>query len=204
MGHSCGGDNGCDGIVALKGMKAVILAGGRSSRMGEDKALMAFGQNKSLARHVSDKLLGIFGEVFIASKDDKFNDLDKSVKVLLDDSSEYSPMLALAGVLERFSEPVFIQPVDMPFLSVNGIKDMSKFKDDFEIAIAAEGERDHCLCGFFSPVVASRARELAACGEHSISKLLKASDTIRVELAGENEGLNLNTPDDMLKAKNGA
>lgn len=102
MGHSCSSEGACDGFMELKKQTAVVLAGGRSTRMGEDKALMDFKDGKSLASYVSGRLLAVFDDVYISSKGDKFKDLDKSVKILLDDSELHSPLIALASVLKRF------------------------------------------------------------------------------------------------------
>lgn len=197
MGHSCSSQASCDGFIELKKQTAVVLAGGRSTRMGKDKAIMSFKDDKSLARYVSDRLLAVFGEVYVASKNDKFKDLDEKVQILLDDDSEHSPLIALAGVLKKFKKPVFIQPVDMPFVSANSIKDMFRLSEDFEVVIACEGDRDHNLCGFFSPSVADKALGLASKGEHRVSALLGLCDVIRVELGGEKEGINLNFAEDL-------
>lgn len=200
MGHSCSSDSACDGFIELKKQAAVVLAGGCSTRMGSDKALMDFKDGKSLANYVSGRLLAVFGDVYVSSKSDKFKDLDKSVKILLDDSELHSPLIALSSVLKRFKKPVFIQPVDMPNLSANSIKDMFRLSNDFEVVVACEGERDHNLCGFFSPSVAKKALELAKSGEHKVGALLSICDVIRVELGGKKEGVNLNSPKDLADA----
>lgn len=88
----------------------------------------------------------------------------------------------------------------MPNVSANSIKDMFRLSDDFEVVIACEGGRDHNLCGFFSPNVADKALNLAKSGEHSVGALLKLCDVIRVELGGEKEGINLNSPEDLANA----
>ncbi|AQW83952.1 molybdenum cofactor guanylyltransferase protein A [Campylobacter pinnipediorum subsp. pinnipediorum] len=202
MEHSCK-DNGCDGFLLMKQQQScVVLAGGKSSRMGVDKALMPFKDKASLSAYVTDKLSSIFKEVYISAKNNKFNNakLNQSIKFIADESDESSPMIALASILHHFNEPVFIQPVDMPFLKPDSIKDMSKLKDDFEIVIACEAERDHVLCGYFSPSVADKARKLAKDGKHKIKELLKICDVVRVELSGDDEGVNLNNPDDLKKA----
>lgn len=51
----------------------VILAGGKSSRMGRDKTLLPFGGFATLAHYGAHKFERIFERVFVSSKFDKFN-----------------------------------------------------------------------------------------------------------------------------------
>ena len=52
---------------------AVILAGGKSSRMKQDKALLPFGDTNSLAEFQYRRLSKIFSKVYISSKNNKFD-----------------------------------------------------------------------------------------------------------------------------------
>ncbi|MCF6173461.1 MAG: NTP transferase domain-containing protein [Campylobacteraceae bacterium] len=52
---------------------AVVLAGGKSSRMGRDKALLQFGWYDTLVEYQYRKLEAIFDKVYISSKEDKFD-----------------------------------------------------------------------------------------------------------------------------------
>ena len=51
----------------------VILAGGKSSRMGRDKTLLPFGGFATLTHYGAHKFGQIFERVFVSSKFDKFN-----------------------------------------------------------------------------------------------------------------------------------
>ena len=51
----------------------VILAGGKSSRMGRDKALLPFGGFATLTHYGAHKFGRIFERVFVSSKFEKFN-----------------------------------------------------------------------------------------------------------------------------------
>ena len=50
----------------------IILAGGKSSRFGEDKSNIRLG-NKTLLDHTIDKIEKEFSEILIISKDKKYN-----------------------------------------------------------------------------------------------------------------------------------
>ena len=53
----------------IKNIPCVILAGGKSSRMGEDKSLLPFPPYKTLTHYQYQRLNKIFKNVYISSKD---------------------------------------------------------------------------------------------------------------------------------------
>ena len=55
----------------------VILSGGKSSRMGEDKSLLPFSSSQTLIQYQYDRLKPYFKNIYISSKVDKFNFLEK-------------------------------------------------------------------------------------------------------------------------------
>jgi len=68
---------------------AVIFAGGKSSRMGKDKASLPFGSYDTLAEYQYQRLKKIFSDIYIGSKTDKF---DFNAPLILDRYSVSSPM----------------------------------------------------------------------------------------------------------------
>ena len=51
----------------------VILSGGKSSRMGEDKSLLPFSSSSSLIEFQYRRLEPYFKNIFISAKNDKFD-----------------------------------------------------------------------------------------------------------------------------------
>ena len=110
----------------------VILAGGKSSRMGRDKTLLPFGGFATLTHYGAHKFGRIFERVFVSSKFDKFNPplplvkdaspeefsrlnltearndaSTNSAQISAQDTSNlsepaFSPMLALYSILKNF------------------------------------------------------------------------------------------------------
>ncbi len=110
----------------------VILAGGKSSRMGRDKTLLPFGGFATLTHYGAHKFGRIFDHVFVSSKFEKFNpplplikDADaeeisrsnltesrndttpNSAQISVQDTANlslnaFSPMLALYSILKNF------------------------------------------------------------------------------------------------------
>lgn len=79
----------------------VILAGGKSSRFGSDKALV-------FAKKQYEYMREFFDEVYISTNEDKF---DFECELILDSSEIKAPIFALRDILERLDE-VFVLSVD--------------------------------------------------------------------------------------------
>ena len=102
---------------------AIILAGGRSSRFGKDKARLKI-TDKSLSYHQYKKLKKIFKKVYISSKKDKF---DFKAPIIYDKHKVYLPIFSLINLLKKH-HIIFILPVDVPMLSFKTIKKLLKEK----------------------------------------------------------------------------
>ena len=185
----------------------VILAGGKSSRMGRDKTLLPFGGFATLAHYEAHKFAQIFKRVFVSAKFSKFNPPLPLIKDAEDVSrpnlSEdiFSPMLALYSVLRNFKdESVFIAPADMPFISEECVRELYKFSGEYDMVVAADESHVHSLCGFFSADLASKAGELFAASEHKIGLLRDRCRCKIVKFKDEKQFFNINYPSDYEEA----
>ena len=91
-----------------------ILAGGKSHRMGKDKANMLF-RGKKLIRRIVDRLAGLQGEIIIiGSVALQFRDLD--VRTITDLYPNYGPLGGLYTALALATNPIIACiACDMPF-----------------------------------------------------------------------------------------
>jgi molybdopterin-guanine dinucleotide biosynthesis protein A len=176
----------------------VILSGGKSSRMGEDKTFLSFLNSRTLIDFQVNKLSQLFKRVYISCKENKFNE---PYNLILDTSSIYSPMIALKTILEELKEDkVFIITIDAPFLSETTIKDICKNKNLYDIVIAKNGDKVHNLLGIFSSSCLDNITQYIQSDNHKISHLIKNSNSKIMEFENKNEFLNINTKKDYQKA----
>lgn len=102
-------------------LEALILAGGESRRMGENKALIKFG-DKPLLLHVVEKVMRMAREIIVViGKNDELNDyaaiLPSSVKILKDAVNGKGPLVGiLTGMQKMCSEYAVVLPCDSPFV----------------------------------------------------------------------------------------
>jgi len=103
-------------------ISAVILAGGKSSRMGKDKALLPFGDYSTLSEYQYRKLEPLFENVYLSAKEDKF---PFKANIIYDIYEEYNPLNALISAFKQIDcDAIFLTSVDMPLLEVESISSL--------------------------------------------------------------------------------
>ncbi|UTJ06748.1 molybdenum cofactor guanylyltransferase MobA [Arcobacter roscoffensis] len=179
----------------------VILCGGKSSRMGEDKSLLPFDDKSTLTQYQFDRLKPYFKDIYISSKIDKFDFLDKN-RLLLDESEVYSPIAAIDSILNKLNEEkIFIITVDTPLVSIDSINKLISSSDDYDITVA-KTIRTHNLCGVFSKSIKNTTEKMLNDDFHKVGFLLQNNKTNIIQLPNDDEFINLNHKEDYLKSLN--
>lgn len=177
----------------------VILAGGKSSRMGKDKSLLPFRGYQSLTQFQHARLSSLFESLLISTKEDKF---DTRLELILDDNDEFSPMVALEKIFSNFdNRHIFILSVDTPFVTEKEIKKLYNFIDEFDIVIPKTPSYTHQLCGFYHSSLAPICKKLASNNIHKIRKLYEFAKVKYVEFDNEKPFVNLNYEYEYQKAQ---
>ena len=101
-------------------MTCAILAGGRSKRMGRDKATLPF-KNRPLITYVHEIVRQVFSEVFIVSK--HHSAIEGIGSPILEDitSREGSLVGIASALLYAATDYVFVVGCDMPFIRKDAI-----------------------------------------------------------------------------------
>lgn len=179
---------------------AVIIAGGKSSRMGEDKALLPFAQDHTLAEYQYKKLQNIFQYVALSAKKDKFN---FDCHVITDNHEASSPLVGILSIFEALTdaESIFILSVDAPFVDKTVIQSiMEKENSELDAIIAQSPSGVQPLCGLYRKSILTLAQKQYKQGKHKLQDLLAEAKTEFVTFE-ENEAFdNLNHPQEYEKA----
>jgi len=170
---------------------AVIFAGGKSSRMKEDKALLPFEKYKTLSEFQYKKLQKYFHHVYLSSKKNKF---DFDCEVLLDTHIEHSPLVALVSIFEKLdAENIFILSVDAPLVD-NSIftKLFQNFDTQYDAIIAQSPHGLQPLCGIYNRSIITKAKQSLSKDMHKLTHLLKNTHTQVIHFDNEDLFTNLN------------
>ncbi|MGD9678528.1 MAG: molybdenum cofactor guanylyltransferase [Vulcanibacillus sp.] len=113
----------------------IILAGGKSSRMGKDKSILAIDNNQTLISNTVSILNEIFDEVIIISNSkNKYG--FKNVQETSDIFLESGPLGGIhAGLSVSKNNSIFVVACDMPFLDKSLIEFLLEQNYGFDITV---------------------------------------------------------------------
>jgi molybdopterin-guanine dinucleotide biosynthesis protein A len=103
--------------AVLSSVSAIVLTGGKSSRMGRPKALLPFG-GEPLISHVVRRLRMIFNRVIVvAAHEQELPGLD--VELVRDEVAYQGPVAGIYfGLKAAAPEAAFVTSCDAPFLNL--------------------------------------------------------------------------------------
>ncbi len=185
----------------MRNSVAVIIAGGKSSRMQTDKALLPFGGDSSLAQYQYKRLSQLFSKVYISAKTNKF---DFEVAVIEDIITQTSsPLVALISIFETLTvESVFILSVDAPFVNEEVIKKLYEAKEDrYDGIIATSPNGLEPLCGIYQRGFLKESKKALANNEHRLQALLNQLTIKHVYFDKLEYFINLNYPKEYREAE---
>ena len=180
----------------------VIFAGGKSSRMGEDKSLLPFGDFKTLTEFQLSRLCKIFKTVYISCKDKEKFDFNASFIEDIKTDSTYAPTAGFVAVFKELKdESFFVLSVDSPFVSEDEIKTLFlNDTKDYDATIAKTQFGMHPMCGIYHRSLENNFSQMLESNKHKLGYLLKSSRTNFIEFSNEKQFLNINHPDEYKKA----
>jgi molybdopterin-guanine dinucleotide biosynthesis protein A len=181
-------------------LSCVIFAGGKSSRMGEDKALLPFGEFPTLTQYQYARLSQIFQNVYISCKNkSKF---DFEANFIEDVKGEYAPTLGFVSIFQTLQdERVFVLGVDTPFVTQDIIQKLLDADTALSDATIAKLDgRTQAMCGIYHRSLASKFENMQKTSQHKLGFLLKESNTNYVDFTDKNAFLNLNHPHEYQEA----
>lgn len=181
-------------------MPCVILCGGKSSRMGEDKALLPFASYNTLVEYQYQRLKQYFSDIYLSSKINKF-DFVSDDRIFFDEGEVFSPLIALETVLNKIkTEKVFVITVDTPFVTIETIKKIILNSKNHQITVP-KTEKLHNLCGVYYKTCLYSIKDMILEDNHRIGNLLKKCEANIISFYNDEEFINLNKQEDYKKAQ---
>ncbi len=148
---------------------AIILCGGKSSRMGRDKATLQFGPELMLQRVVRlvSQIVAPERIAIVAAPNQSLPELPASVLVARDMHQDRGPLEGLVTgfrALDDRADAIYATACDVPLLVPAFVERMFELLDDYEIAVPFDGEYHHPLAAIYLPVVLPRVQRLLDSG----------------------------------------
>ena len=190
-----------------KGFSGFILAGGKSRRMGTNKALLPLGGRRLVDRAI-ELLSPHVEDVFVVGPPEVFPFLH--VPVRADEIRQAGPLGGiLTGLRHARFDKSLVLGVDLPFLSGEVLQRVLRAAEsaDADVTIPRYHDTQETLCGVYSRRCITPIEGMLMAGHKSVLDLLSRVKTLVLEeevfkdlLAGE-PFFNINTREDYEEAK---
>ena len=193
-----------------KNIAGVLLAGGKSRRMGIDKRMLVV-KGETLFNRALSVLVKIFQEIIVVVGQDNFSLKSERVRVVQDVIPNRAAAGGLyTGLLYAESPRVFAVACDMPFLNPVAVKYLVSISDKFDLTLVELRRGLQTMHGIYSKGCLSILEEMVK-GENLRLQDLGNEASLLVRKVSESEILpydpnllsfmNLNSPADLELAR---
>jgi len=178
---------------------AVILAGGKGTRMNGDKALLPVSGEK-LIEKVARNLEPYFEEILISARSKEMFDF-LPYPVVVDERPGCGPLMGILSALRVSGNPAnFVIACDIPEIDIGFIEKMVPFTGNYDIVVPASGgNRFEPLFAFYNKNVIPVIQDLLNQGVRKINRLYPKCRTKYVSFENDGWYHNLNTMEDYQK-----
>ena len=188
-------------------ISSILLAGGKSSRLGTDKARIKLDGRFAMVQSAAEKLLAVSDEVVAVTDGRRYDNL--KVKWVSDIYPGAGPLGGLySGLLATKSSHALVVACDMPFLNLALLRYMISLPRDYDVLIPKLGHKLEPLHAIYSRNCLQPIERLLKEGHF---KILDFFDQVIVHHLTEEEierydsdhhsFFNINTPDQLREAK---
>jgi molybdopterin-guanine dinucleotide biosynthesis protein A len=177
-------------------MSAIILAGGKSARMKENKALLPI-QGVPLIQKIGQNLEHHFQEIIVSTQSAELFDF-LPYRVVKDEQPGQGPLMGVLCGLEASSNPInFVIACDIPEINIPFLDRMVSYTNQYEIVVPVSGENKYePLFAFYKKSVIPRIKDLLNQQIRQINKLFPLSKTKYIPLENTGWYYNLNSSED--------
>ena len=176
---------------------AIVLAGGSSKRMGQDKSLL-FVDNLPMIEKIVRQLTGHFREIIIGANDiEKYRFLN--LPVVPDLEKGKGPLMGIYSTLLHSKYEInFVVACDIPDLNMDYITELIREAKCHEIVMPTWGDdKFEPLFAVYNKSILDQVKKLLENGERKISLLFESSDVKYLPMPDAGKWYkNLNTMED--------
>ena len=185
-------------------LKALILAGGKSQRMGFDKSQIKYHKGLSQEEYLYE-LLSNKGIATYLSKRSNYLPSDDSQNVITDRLTDMGPFGAIfSAMMADPNSAWLVLACDLPFLDDTLLDKLIKLRNPSKFATAFRGSENpfpEPLITIYEPRAYQRFLSFLSLGYACPRKVLINSDIEEILLEDMNAIINANTPEEMERAK---
>jgi len=186
---------------------SVVLAGGRSRRMGRPKESLPIGDNSMLGRTVDTLLSCTFPVVIVArDADQELPPVNLECSIILDERIDQGPLMGMMAGLRSVAsdcDAVFVTGCDAPFLTANAVDWLSQQLGGHEVVMAKVDDILQPLAAIYRTSILPTIERLVGDGVHTPRTLAESCKTrilteAEIDSFDPSRGFlhNINSPED--------
>jgi len=183
----------------------IILCGGRSRRMGQNKALLKLGQ-LTIIEQVANTLSKICSEIIISTNSEELNFLP--FKIVKDKLTDIGPIAGFHSTLmETSNEHNLIVSCDTPFITTEILEYLYSLRKNYDAVLPVTGDQIQPMTGYFRKSLFQKIEEEIKTGNRKPINIFENSNLLLVdvnnqlEVYKDNLFFNINSPEDYEQAK---
>ena len=179
----------------------LVLAGGKSRRMGQDKALLARGSQSQL-EYVVRLLEGLVDRVFVSARADQRDEAERSqFDQIIDRYQDIGPVAGILSAMDEYPDTDWlVVACDLPNVDASTITHLIERRSSTRPFSAYSSSHDGLpepLCAVYTAKSSEIVRGFVAESVHCPRKMLIRSDTLLLEQPNPRSLDNVNTPDEL-------
>lgn len=162
---------------------AVILAGGKSSRMGSNKALLPINGKTNIER-IKDSLDEVFSDIILVANDEEMYQF-LNIPIVKDNVRDKGPLAGIeAGLLASRSETNLFVACDMPFVSTQLAEVLLANSDGYDAVVPVIAGKRHPLFAVYKRTLLDEISDCLQTNQLRIKHLL---DRVNVNYLTEDQ-----------------
>ena len=188
-----------------KNITGIILAGGKSSRMGSDKGIVNL-NGKKFIEHILAAVLPNVIEVLIIANNDNYNNL--GYKVIKDKIKDCGPLGGIyTGLMNSKTENNIVVSCDIPFINSDLIKYIIENTSNADITVPVYKGNIEPLCAVYTKRTSDQIYNLIMNKDLKIQNILKYFITKEIFITKMQKFytdklfVNINTPEELKQQK---
>lgn len=191
------------------GASAIVLAGGQSRRLGQDKSLLVLDGQPLLVRTVG-RLEALSDDLIVVANDPgRYAPLQLHARLVPDERPDVGSLMGILSGLRVARYPyALVVACDMPFLSVTLLRHLLSLAPGYDVVIPRLGDEVEPLHAVYSRSCLPAMEQILAQGRR---RIIAFFDMVRVRHVPQAEidsldpehlsFLNINTPEDWLRVQ---
>jgi molybdopterin-guanine dinucleotide biosynthesis protein A len=189
-------------VPALNGL---VLAGGKSVRMGYDKSLIKW-HGKEQRYYMADLLKQVCKDVFISCRKKKKDEIDSGYKALADTFTALGPYGGILSAFRKYPDAAWlVTACDLPLLNLDTLQHLIKNRSTSAIATTFESPHDGLpepLITIWEPKAYPILLSFLSQGYSCPRKVLRNNDVQIIKAINAEALMNVNTPEELERVKN--